>query len=152
MRKTGNYKHGYTKTPEHRTWLSMKRRCDNPNAENYYLYGGRGIAYSDEWKDFKNFIKDMGDKPSDDMSLERLDNSKGYSKENCIWADRVTQASNKRNNRFIEHNGKRLTLAQWARESGISVGTLFARLNVQGWDMERAITIKPIIGRNQYGK
>lgn len=153
MRRAGNHRtHGMTGTPTHRTWLSMKRRCDNPNASNFYLYGGRGIGYEPKWKHFENFLEDMGVKPNDELSLERIDNSLGYSKDNCIWADRNTQASNKRNNRYIEHNGERLTLSQWARKANISTRTLFARLNVQGWDFEKAITTKPVIGRNQYGE
>lgn len=151
MKKSGNYRHGYTGTHIHRTWLSMKRRCDNPNASNYYLYGGRGIAYDPRWNKFENFLADMGERPSDKHSLERIDNSKNYAKDNCKWATALEQANNKRNNRFIEHNGEKKTLAQWARFAGVSTKTLFARLNVQGWSMEKAITTKPVIGRNQYG-
>lgn len=151
MKKTGNYRHGYTGSAIHRTWLSMKRRCDNPNAENYYLYGGRGIKYDPRWVKFENFLQDMGEKPRNDLSLERIDNSKDYSKENCRWATRLEQASNKRNNRHIEFRGESKTLAQWARYLGISTKTLFARLNVYGWGVERAFTTKPIRGRNQYG-
>lgn len=151
MKKTGNYRHGYTGTAIHRTWLSMKRRCDNPNAENYYLYGGRGIKYEPRWAKFENFLSDMGERPSDEHSLERIDNTKGYSKANCRWATRIEQASNKRNNRYIEYGGQTKTLSEWARVAGISTRTLFARLNVQGWSMEKAMTTKPVIGRNQYG-
>lgn len=150
MQTTGNYRHGYTGTKVHRTWLSMKRRCDNPNASNYYLYGGRGITYCNRWGRFENFLEDMGDVP-EGMSLDRIDNSKDYSPENCRWATTIEQANNKRNNRFIEHRGEKKTLSEWARVAGVSTRTLFARLNVQHWDMERAITTKPIIGRNQYG-
>jgi hypothetical protein len=151
MKNTGNYQHGYSKTPTHRTWLSMKRRCDNPNACNYYLYGGRGIKYESRWAKFENFLEDMGERPVGKMSLERIDHNGNYCKENCKWIPLFDQGSNKRNNRLIEYNGETKTLAQWARHSGVSVSTLFSRLNIQGWDMEKAITIKPVKGRNQYG-
>jgi hypothetical protein len=149
VKKSGNYRHGYSRTPIHTTWLSMKRRCDNPNAQNYYLYGGRGIKYEERWKRFESFLEDMGDKPGRDFSLERKDNSLGYSKDNCVWATKEQQANNKRNNRFIEHNGEVKTLSQWAKQAGISTRTLFARLNTQKWPMERAISEGAFIGKNQ---
>lgn len=139
-----------TGTPEHRTWLSMKRRCDNPNAANYHLYGGRGITYCKRWKDFSKFYKDLGERPSNTHSLEREDNDGDYEPNNCRWATRLEQASNKRNNRYIEHNGEVHTLSEWARIANISTRTLFARLNVQNWDFEKAITTTPVVGRNQY--
>lgn len=137
--------------PTYMAWLAMKRRCDNPNAQNYYLYGGRGIAYNKTWSKYENFLKDMGEKPSDDYSLERIDNSSGYSKSNCKWATRMEQASNKRNNRRLEYNGQVKTMSEWSRVTGIEVGTIFARLNVQKWPIDKALSIKPILGRNQYG-
>lgn len=138
--------------PTYATWGSMKRRCNNPNASNYHLYGGRGIGYTDDWEYYDNFLKDMGERPSSDYSLDRIDNSKGYSKDNCRWATRSEQASNKRSNRFIEYKGKDKTLSEWARQYGISVGTLFARLNVQKWSMEKALNTEPTVGRNQHDR
>lgn len=129
----------------------MKRRCDNPNAANYYLYGARGIKYDKRWINFENFLEDMGERPTVNHSLDRIDNSKEYSKDNCRWATALEQANNKRNNRFIEYNNEKKTLSQWARVAEISTGTLFARLNVQGWSMEKAMNTKAIKGRNQYG-
>lgn len=139
------------KGPTYATWGSMKRRCNNPNASNYYLYGGRGIGYVDRWESYDNFLRDMGERPGPDYSLDRINNTKDYGPENCRWATRLEQASNKRNNRFIEYKGKSKTLSEWARQYGINVGTLFARLNVQKWDIERALNVAPITGRNQHG-
>lgn len=89
-------KHGYTDRPIYNVWLSMKQRCRNRNSKDFKHYGGRGIDYSDSWDSFENFLKDMGEMPKEGYSLERIDNNKGYNKENCIWADATTQARNRR--------------------------------------------------------
>jgi hypothetical protein len=79
---------------EKSTWFNMKDRCLNVNHERYLSYGGRGISVCDEWLIFDNFIKDMGLCP-DGMTLDRIDNNKGYYKENCRWADITTQQRNR---------------------------------------------------------
>ena len=83
------------------SWMGAKSRTSQPTNKDYPSYGGRGIFMCDEWKlDFKNFYRDMGDPPVDPisgerMSLERIDNDKGYNKENCCWANRYAQQKNK---------------------------------------------------------
>lgn len=99
--KNKNLTHGHAKTnnvsPEYRSWVQMISRCSNPNYPQYYYYGGRGIEVCDRWKkSFINFLKDMGEKPSNDYSLERLDVNKGYSPDNCIWANKTQQSRNRR--------------------------------------------------------
>lgn len=89
-------KHGYSDKPIYNIWLSMKQRCRNKSDASYPFYGGRGIDFCDRWEKFENFLADMGDRPSPKHSLERVDNDKGYCKENCIWATFTTQARNKR--------------------------------------------------------
>lgn len=82
---------------EYNVWSGMKQRCYNPNSAQYLDYGGRGITVCDRWiNSFENFLSDMGKKPSYDLSIERVDNDKGYSPDNCIWADRTTQNRNRR--------------------------------------------------------
>jgi len=88
-------KHGGAKSPEYLIWNSMKQRCDNPNNAAYRHYGGRGIRYQESWKEFKNFIADVGPRPSRDLSLDRINPSGPYSKENCRWATRVQQSQNR---------------------------------------------------------
>jgi hypothetical protein len=126
--------------PEYHTWRTMKDRCLNPNNHNYKGYGGRGITVSSEWAEsFDRFLLDMGKRPSDKHSLDRIDNEKGYNKENCRWADTYQQSTNKRNNRFFEFNGQSMCLQEWSRKIGISQTSLWRRFN-KGWSVEKALT------------
>jgi len=97
--------HGQSKGKLYGVWSTMVSRCTNPKAEAYLNYGARGITVSQEWLTFEGFLADMGH-PTQGLTLERLDNSKGYSKDNCVWASRAVQSRNTRRNIFIYHCGK----------------------------------------------
>jgi len=88
--------HRMSKCREYHVWTSMTQRCNNKKSQVYKNYGGRGITVSKEWLSFETFIEDMGVSPSADLTLERVDNNAGYSKANCIWADRSAQIVNQR--------------------------------------------------------
>ena len=120
--------HGRYKTRSYRAWSHMKDRCLNPKDHAYLHYGGRGITVCERWLSFENFYEDMGDPPIG-LTLERTDNSKGYSPENCRWATQEEQMNNRRCNHVVEHGGRKQTLAQWSRELGIPYGTLFSRVH-----------------------
>lgn len=91
-----NVTHGMTESKEYMAWTNMKSRCSNPKATQYKDYGGRGITVCVEWQQsFEAFLKDMGICPGE-LTLERIDNNKGYEKTNCCWASRKQQATNQR--------------------------------------------------------
>lgn len=131
--------HGKSKSRVYRIWRGMIQRCTNPKHELYRNYGGRGVTVSDDWRSFELFYRDMGDPPNDALTLERKDNDVGYCAENCIWATREEQSNNKRNSVFLEYEGKRQTIAQWARAVNLSPSVLRGRL-CRGWELERALT------------
>ena len=107
-------------------WAQILQRCNNPKNPNYRNYGARGIKVCENWLDFTKFFADMGPRPGN-MSIERRDNNGNYTKNNCIWANRIAQASNTRRTIKITHNGKTMPLAHWAKELGISENTLYQR-------------------------
>lgn len=120
----------------------MKRRCDLQTSTQYKYYGGRGIRYCERWKVFANFLDDMGERP-EGMTLDRVDPDGNYEPGNCRWLDDNQQKRNKRSVTFYEHDGKRLTLGQWAEETGIKYWTLRYRMN-NGWSFEDAINRRPL--------
>lgn len=91
-------KHGMSKTPEYAIWSAMRQRCTNPAVKRYPHYGGRGIKVCDRWLDFAAFIEDVGRRPSDDLSLDRIDNNGDYEPGNVRWATTVQQNNNTRRN------------------------------------------------------
>ena len=109
------------KHPLYPTWYGMVARCQNPKAQSYRNYGGRGITVCERWHKFENFYADMGDRPSNKHSLDRIDNDGPYSPENCRWATWEEQANNRRNNVWIEFQGERLSAAQWSRRLGVAI-------------------------------
>lgn len=135
-----NRTHGRRHTPEYCSWTGMIQRCHNPKSCQYSHYGGRGIDVCRQWRNsFEAFFEDMGDRPSKEHTIDRIDNSKGYSPDNCKWATRKEQSRNRRSNRIVNHNGKSQTVTEWSEELGISYGAILARLN-RGWSTEKALT------------
>jgi hypothetical protein len=125
-------------TPEYRAWSQMWNRCENPKGPEYPRYGKRGISVCETWNDFSIFLADMGERPSDQHSLDRIDTELGYSQSNCRWATPQEQANNRRSNFMITHNNTTKTLAEWGRDTGLKPRTISARLD-RGWSVSRAL-------------
>lgn len=152
IKKTSR-KHGDTvgrsPAPEYVTWISMKARCYNLKNKEYKNYGGRGIKICDRWLNgdgkksgYECFLLDMGRRP-EHHSIDRIDNNGDYEPANCQWASNVTQALNKRNNRYVEYGGIRVLLKSVCDDLGISYTAVLARMDKLGWSVEDAIE-KPL--------
>lgn len=133
--------HGKTGTRTYHQWSGMIQRCKSTNIKTRKSYLDKNIKVCDQWLKFENFYKDMGECP-DGLTLERIDNNKGYSKENCKWASRKEQNRNKSQNIKITYNSKTQVLTDWAKELQISFSTLQARIQKMGWTIERSFTEK----------
>lgn len=141
-------KHQRSHCPEYKVWYGMNQRCHNRNDSAYRNYGGRGIQVCDRWRhSFQNFASDMGDRPTSKHTLERIDNDKGYSPDNCRWATRKEQSRNTRVNRRITIGGKTQILQDWVDQYGIST-TLVINRTKRGWPIRAAITV-PSTGRKR---
>lgn len=132
-------KHGFYGTRIYRIWDDMKARCYNPNAVSYPNYGGKGIAICKEWKEFIPFYEwAIQNGYKNNLTIDRLDNSKDYSPNNCRWVDMKTQANNRSTNHLVNYNGETLNLSQWATKLKFPYGLLVQRIS-RGWTFERAI-------------
>lgn len=132
-------KHGLRSHPIYRAWVSMIDRCNNPANKRYSRYGGRGITVCQEWHDVHRFVDDMSESYSEGLTIDRIDNNAGYSKENCRWATHAEQNRNCSRNIMLTHDGKTMCIADWAIHLNITYGTLWDRIK-QGWSTERALT------------
>lgn len=140
-RKGRNSTHKLSKTKFYKVWAAIKRRCSNPKDISYENYGGRGITISDEWMTFENFYNDMFESYKEGLSIERMDNNKGYSKENCCWATRKEQCINRRSTHFVTIEGQTLSFSDTCRKYGIKISTAKSRLNY-GWTYEQIFILK----------
>lgn len=125
MTTAKNFVHGLVHSGAYSSWQAMKTRCNNKNQKSNERYAHLG--YDPSWDAFENFVKDMGERPAG-MTLDRIDNSKGYSKANCRWATVAQQNRNTRQNVFITHNGKTMCMKDWANETGIPYPTIQDRV------------------------
>lgn len=137
--------HAMFGTPTYRAWTNMRRRCRDTSSVSWPSYGARGITVCPEWESsFRAFFEDMGLRP-EGTTLDRRDVNKNYCKENCRWASRLVQARNKTNNRYMECDGERLTITEWASRLGCDASTIHMRIKL-GWTTERAVKT-PVRGR-----
>lgn len=136
--------HGLSHTPLHEVWKTMKSRCLNSHTAAYRNYGAEGKTVCEEWlNDFQAFYNwAIANGYKEGLTIDRENNDKGYSPENCRWVTMKKQNNNKRNNHLITYNGKTQTIAEWADEIGIKYFTLYMRINRYHWTIEKALTTK----------
>lgn len=114
--KTGNYRYssnGMADSPEYVCWQNMKARCKNQNTNNFEKYGAKGVKICKRWENFNNFFEDMGNRPSENHSIDRIDPIGDYCKENCRWVLPFIQANNKVKSRILKYNGLEMNEAEW---------------------------------------
>lgn len=121
---SGNATHRMSKSRTYKSWKMMMQRCNNPVYDSYPYYGGRGIKICDRWKEFENFLEDMGERPKD-MTLDRIDSDGDYEKDNCRWATREQQVDNRRNNIYYLVNDAIMSLKQLAKFIGVTREKLY---------------------------
>lgn len=135
----GEAQHG-NRAPEYDIWMSMRRRCLDPASKDYPRYGGRDIGLCDEWRDsYEAFVAAIGRRPGPGFSLDRIDNTAGYSPGNVRWATAKEQANNRRDTHLLTFEGETLPLTAWAVRVGLTYAALLQRI-AKGWSVERALT------------
>lgn len=137
--------HGFSrkerKRREFHIWRGMIERTSNPNNKDFENYGNRGITVCNEWlESFKTFWHDMKGSYNANLTIDRIDNNKGYSKDNCRWTTSKVQSNNRRNNVFLNFNNENHTIAQWSDIVGINSETIRSRIN-RGWSVNKALTM-----------
>lgn len=145
--------HGLWKTREWLTWSGINRRCHDPLAANYNRYGARGIVVCKGWRESAaSFVEDMGAKPSPKHSIDRKDNSLGYTcghcdechdrgwPANCRWATATEQAENRGPSKPVSADGVTLSVPAWAKKLGVSKQAIYSRLR-HGWPPAEAVTV-----------
>ena len=130
-------KHGMWKSRTYSIWNAMLNRCRQAQHKKYYA----DIGICERWRQFENFLTDMGEAP-EGMSIDRIDNAKGYSPDNCRWATQRTQVRNTRRRTEYEYKGERKSLIEWAETLGMSFEMLRGRIR-RGWSFHDAIRSDP---------
>jgi hypothetical protein len=134
------FRHGLTRTKVHRAWAAMRSRCYNRRQKGWRLYGGRGITVCQRWNSFEAFLADMGTPPAGPYSIDRINNAKGYSPENCRWATPSQQNNNTRLTRYLTFRGQRRCLTEWSRLTGLTPMAIRLRIDRRGWTIRKALT------------
>lgn len=147
--KNPAYVHGHNcrgkRTTEYEIWAGIRKRCLNKNDKLYPYYGGRGIKVCDRWMEsFQNFLEDMGNRPSSDFSMERIDNDGDYCPDNCRWATRKEQSSNRRNSIIVIYKDKTYCLKDFCTEHGIKYKNVWRRIRQYGWPIEKSTGISGV--------
>lgn len=129
-------------------WCDMRYRCSNPRHRQFKDYGGRGISVCERWENsFQAFLDDMGERPSPKHSLDRENNDLGYSRDNCRWATRKEQNSNRRNCIYVDCDGETVTLKEYCRRKALPYRPIVKRIQDRNWPVADALSVP--IGRRR---
>lgn len=146
-----HWKHGATSDKAskemrgmYHVWSKMRDRCKATRAKQFKSYGSKGILVCPQWNDFQAFVRDMGMRPSSRHQLDRIENSKGYSPDNCRWVLPKEQQRNRTNNFMVEFRGEMKTLAEWCELFGVGYAMVYIRIKRRGWSIEKALTTPPL--------
>ena len=132
--------HGQSRTADYGIWCDMISRCYLASNPSYSRYGGRGIGICERWREsFPAFLLDMGPRPTPDHSVERIDNNGWYEPINCVWATRIEQGRNKRNNVWVTLFGEKMIVAEAARRIGIVAGPVYGRARKLGVPIQESL-------------
>jgi hypothetical protein len=137
-------KHGHARrsgfSAEYIAWRNMIARCERPSSQRYSSYGARGIRVCERWREsFEAFLTDMGPKPSQSYSIDRVNVHGNYEPENCRWAPKKIQQRNTQRSRTVEFRGERMSLPDAVERAGLNYSMVKRRLQ-NGWTDERALT------------
>jgi len=143
---------GKSATPEYVAWMNMRGRCEDARNKHFADYGGRGIRVCAEWRgSFETFLRDLGRRPSPSHSIDRYPDTNGnYEPGNVRWATPAQQSRNQRRNVYVEHEGERMVVTDWANRLGMLASTLSWRIRA-GWPHHLALTV-PASHRNGNGR
>ena len=123
-----HHSHKLSNTRLYQTWQNIKKRCLNYKDKNYKNYGGRGIEICNEWLKPESFLKwALNNGYRDNLTIDRIDNNKGYTPNNCRWVDNKTQCRNRRSNIIIKHQNKKITLTELSEITNLPYSCLYAR-------------------------
>lgn len=133
-------RHGMTGTPERNSWDGAKKRCHSITSKDYPRYGAKGIRMCDAWRNsFTVFYTDMGPKPGREYSLERVDGTRGYEPDNCVWALPVEQTLNRKITVWVDFSCKRLSLKDACAAAEVPYHTIHNRMRRHSMTFYQAI-------------
>ena len=150
MASDANKTHGLSKERLYYIWKDMRSRCQNPKQKEYGDYGARGISLCSDWENYLKFREwALSHGYRFDLTIDRIDNDKGYYPENCRWATRAQQNRNMRRNHHVIYRGKDYIVAELARKAGISKSVFLNRIMNEGFTVAEAVELPAMRGKNK---
>lgn len=137
-------KHGLSRTIYYDRWRHMMDRCYNEECDAYPNYGGRGIRVCEAWHNIENYAADLPKDYFEGAHLDRIDNDGHYEPNNVRWVTPKKNHDNRRSGVMLTHDGRTQSMTAWSNETGVHIATIWNRLNVEGWSVEKTLTTPAI--------